>query len=101
LFSNRLIGWHGWFGCRQCGLLDRGDAIEVAADAEAAEAFIAPLNVEDRQTGHLDRQSFAGIARRPGRYDAAEGFVRLNRARHFAAWIKLKCTGDFLPRAAE
>ncbi len=77
------------------------DAVDVAADAEAAIAAEAAVAVEHRQAGQFDRQPFAGVVRRPGNDDAAPGFARRHRLRDLIVRIELEVGGDLAPQPAE
>ena len=87
--------------CLRPALLQRGQAIDVAADAEAAIAGKLAVAVEHRQARHLDRQGLIRIVDRPGHDDAAPGGARGERVRHGALRIELERGGDIRPRAVE
>ena len=88
-------------GNLRAALLQRGQAIDVAADAEAAVAGELAVMVEHRQARHLDRQGRIRIVDRPGHDDAAPGGARGQRARHVTLRIELEGGGDFRPRPIE
>ena len=89
---------HRTFAARARQLVD---AVDVAADAEAAIAAEAAVAVEHRQARHFDRQPLAGIVHRPGHDNTAPGFAARHRARHRIGRIELQFGGDLAPLPAE
>ena len=79
-------------------LLQCGEPLDVAADAEAAVAFELALAVEDRQARHFDRQRLVVVVHRPGDDDAAPGVAGGKRAVDRALRIELERRGDARPR---
>ena len=94
----------GLFGrLRQLGAsaLDRRHALDVAADAEAAEAGELALAVEHRQARHLDRQPLGFAIDRPIHHDAAPGVARGKCRCDLTLRIELERGRDLGPGAVE
>ena len=92
----------GWRGRRLCpALLERGQALDVAADSKAAITGKLAVAVEHRQPRHFDRQRFVRVVDRPRQHDAAPGAARGERARHGSLRIEFERGGDLGPRAVE
>ena len=87
--------------CLRPALFERGQAIDVAANPEAAITGKLAVAAENRQARHLDRQRLILTLDRPGHDDAAPGAARGQRVRYGALRIELELGGDVRPRAAK
>ena len=82
-------------------MLEGGEAVRVAANAETAKTGKAAVAVEHRQARHFDRQAFAAFVDRPVQHDAAPGVLGGERARDFVLGIELEGGGDLAPGPVE